>query len=474
MKAPAGVSSQGQVSSVDFFLYNFFKVSAQEISEGKKIPDVINVSLALGDFVVENIAGGGERTVKTAFDENHYAKFVEDARQVLDKTILVKSAGNNFPQPVDDMIRDLGDKIIVVGSADPGGFPSKFSQTSKEVVVLAPSDHYLQSININRQLTKYSGTSGAAPMVSAVLADVKSILPDLSRDEAAYMLRKTATPTSINMVSDVNGAGVLNHYKMLRFAKRLHEAGFADNRALLYNDALCNFTIEATNLRRDAQQLLKTSKDVDSYEKAFRKMRQAFFLDSSDMETRKALAKFYHRAGHLAVAEFYDEPVKLSKGLTHLLGRKYTSNVHKKLTQRMQMNTQFFVYKELENFTKWAERHEITVNPKEIKKMRISFAAIKSSLASMPDDIVQPEMLNNNSALKVIIMHTQKLVHAGKVDDHMLKLVLTYTDATMPNLLHDAEIIKYFEVWENKSVLQRIARQLKAHSELLPKIIHLI
>ena len=140
----------------------------------------------------------------------------------------------------------------------------------------------------------------------------------------------------------------------------------------------------------------------------------------------------------------------------------------------MQTSTQVFVYKELENFTKWAERHEITVNPKEIKKMSMSFAAIKSSVSSMPDDIVQPEMLDNSSALKGIIMHIQKLIHEGKIDDNMLKLVLAYTDATMPHLLQDAEIIKYFNIRANKSVLQRIARQLKAHSELLPKIIHLI
>ena len=467
-KAPAGMSSQGQVSHISFNLYHFFTEKAPALVQNNKLPAIINASLGLGNFTVEDVAGGGERIVRQVFDPEEYDNLIHHTEQVLDKTILVKSAGNDFPHPVDNMIRDLGDKMIVVGSADPGGFPSKFSQTSAKVVVLAPSDNYLQSMANNLKLTRYGGTSGAAPMVSAVLADVKSILPDLTRDEAVYMLQKTATLTSINSVSSVNGAGVLNHYKMLRVAKRLHEAGFTQNRALLYHDLFYDFADEASNLQKEAQQLLKMSTDAYDYAAAFGKLRLAFFLDSSNMATRKALAKFYRRAGHIAEAELYDEPVKFTKSIARFLQRKHLRNVHKKFSQRMKMSTQVIVYKEIENFTKWVDNNELIFDPKEIKKREKSFATIKSAAKNMIEEIVHPELFDNTRALKIIIMHTQKLIHEGNLDDNMLKLMLKYTDATMPQLLKNDELIKYFNISSNKSVLQRIARQLKeADRELL-------
>ena len=466
-KEPAGMSSQGLVSYLSFDFYNFFYKEAPMLVQKNNLPAIINLSLGIGSFLVEDVAGGGERVVRQGFDAEEYASFIHHAEQVIDKTILVKSAGNDFPQPVDNMIRDLGDKMIVVGSADPGGFPSHFSQTSTKVTVLAPSDNYLQSITNHSKLTRYGGTSGATPMVSAVLADVKSILPDLNRDEAVYMLKKTATRTSINSVSDVNGAGVLNHYKMLRVAERLHLAGFADNRGLLYDDMFYDFADEANKLQRDAQQLLKTSKDADSYSKAFKQLRVSFFLDGNNMKTRKALAKFYRRAGHIAEAELYDEPVKFTKSIARFFKQKHIRNLHKKHAQRMKMSTQDFIYNEIDNFIKWVDRNDLIFEPKAIKERDKAFAAIKSSATSMTEEIVHPEMLNNTRALKMIIMHTQKLIYEGEIEDNMLKLVLEYTNNTMPQLLTNKELIKYLNLSFNKSTLQKIANKLEANSDLL-------
>lgn len=463
-EAPAGMSSKGEVSLLNFDAYNFFVDEAQAFADAKKIPEIINLSVGFGEFVTEVVAGGGERIVPEKFVDKPHVNFVTKIEQVLDKTIVVKAVGNDFPHPIPDYIQALGDKMIVVGSADAGGFPSKFSQTSEKVVVLAPSDSFLQSVDTKGRLLKFGGTSGAAPMVSAVLADVKSILPDLNRDEVAYMLQKTATRTSINGVSNVNGAGVINHYKMLRVAKRLHEGGFAQNRALLYNDMVYDFTIEAINLHRDAQQLLRAGKDADDYAQAFKQLRLAFFLDSDNLETRKALAKIYRRAGHYATAELYDEPVKFSKNILRFSKHGHTSKMHKKITQRMQMSTQVFVYKEIENIVKWVDKHATATDPKEIIN---SFATLKSSVAAIPEDIADPELFDNARALVNIILHTQELVHDGKINDDMLRFVLEYTDATMPHLLENTDLIQYFNIGANKSILQRVISKLKANSKLL-------
>ncbi len=89
------------------------------------------------------------------------------------------------------------------------------------------------------------------------MGEYMSILPGLKRDEAVIMLQKTATCTSINSVSEVNGAGVLNHYKMLRVAQRLHAAGFneadrAQRLALLKDEKHYDFAREATGLQAEA------------------------------------------------------------------------------------------------------------------------------------------------------------------------------------------------------------------------------
>ena len=210
-----------------------------------------------------------------------------NANQVMKKTIWVNSAGNNFPKPIYDFDNMISSKAILVGSADPGGFPSSFSSISEDIVVLAPSDYDLRTINAKGKIISYAGTSGAAPMVSGVLADVKSILPSLTRDEAVYMLQQTATRTTINNISTANGAGMVNHYKMLRVAQRLHEANFDGNRRRLYLNRMYDFSYEARQLARDAKiRLASTYASPANTAEAFKKLRKAFFLDSDNEEAR--------------------------------------------------------------------------------------------------------------------------------------------------------------------------------------------
>ena len=67
--------------------------------------------------------------------------------------------------------------MIVVGSLDPSGFASKFSQSHQHVTVLAPSDSFITALGVDGKFSKFGGTSGAAPLVSGAIADLRSILP---------------------------------------------------------------------------------------------------------------------------------------------------------------------------------------------------------------------------------------------------------------------------------------------------------
>ena len=235
---------------------------------GDSLPEIINLSVFIG---------GKEEAVPLA--------------QIAEQSIVVISAGNSFPSPLEQGIQELSSQVIVVGSISPDGRVSDFSpRNSNDVTTLAPSDHCILSYGFDSRcgqarLMIFGGTSGAAPLVSATLADVVSILPGLRADEARQMLTKTAIRT------DKNPTGSLNYYKMLRVAARLIKAGWPAERHLIFDDASYDFTDEA-------RQLLK-----DSYPSA-ENLRRSFFLNDTD-DIRQTLAQQYLDVGYRSESKFY-------------------------------------------------------------------------------------------------------------------------------------------------------------------------
>lgn len=460
---PVGVSSLGEIGrlSVDS-RYAFANYAA---ADSDKIPAVINSSLTHSLLKNDALPGGGTRAVQTTSLD---AEMLLNAKKFLEKTIYVTAAGNDFPQPIDTFKKDLGNKMIIVGSADPGGFPSTFSQVSEHVVVLAPSDNFLQSIDADGKIVRFGGTSGAAPMVSGVLADVKSILPSLTRDEAVYMLQKTATRTTINNVSTVNGAGVLNHYKMLRVAKRLHEAGFANNRQLLYDDAMYDFSIEARQLASDARKLLSTANDFFDTE-GFKKLRKAFFLDTDYTATRAQLAGIYNRCGHKAAAELYRVPLKkLGSSLASISSR--SDIIEKKVFNR---KTEAYIHHHINegrNFSRWLR------TKKTLSKEDFSKFTLEIELVAKRNNHLLYKILGKKSALEVldsgelltIMIHK---AHSARISDKAMLLLLEYTAETAPEVLDQPRVLAVIK--ERASALTRLADVLGEHGKTLRRILRL-
>lgn len=218
--------------------------------------------------------------------------------------LYVMCAGNDFPTPLyghgDDGTVPL--PLITVGSCAPTGYFSSFSRAGEYLTISAPSDEDIQSIAAGTGgFTAFGGSSGAAPLVSGALADVVSMLPQLTHAQAIYMLQMTAIPTAINARGE--GHGVLNYYKLLRVAESIHTAAAGDVEKvaeLIFTPSLYDFSAEAAQQRAAAQQA-----DPDT---AFVKLREAFFLDPHDRMTRTQLAAIYREAGYEAQALFYDNP----------------------------------------------------------------------------------------------------------------------------------------------------------------------
>ena len=244
---------------------NYYQMVA---NMGGSLPEIINLSVFIG---------GREEAVPLA--------------QIAEQSIVIISAGNSFPSPLELGIQELSSEVIVVGGTAPDGRVSDFSpRTDSEVTTLAPSDHCILSCGFDSKLSQasfmvFGGTSGAAPLVSGTIADTISLLPGLLAAEARYMIAETAIRT------DKNPTGSLNYYKMLRVAGRLVEAGWPAERHLIFTEAIYDFTAEA-------RQLLEQSHPSSTM------LRRSFFLDDNDT-IRQILGKLYQDVGYRAESEFY-------------------------------------------------------------------------------------------------------------------------------------------------------------------------
>lgn len=281
----AGVSLKGEIAMLLPLSKRspiYHRKTIRKLLASLPLPQVINYSLRLSS------------------DDTRSSSLAASMQPLAAKTILVASAGNKSPDPIEEGKQDLAEQIIIVGSADPTGHVSSFSQTGCAETIRACSDIYIQSISPKSgEFFSFGGTSGAAPMVSAALADALSILPGLSLAQAKLLLQNTALANSYG-----DAVSLLNYYKLLRVVHRLAERGWSsatDTDEILHDPVLYDFQAEAEQLTQEASA-------ASSDDAAFLKLRQAFFLDNANHTARTLLAELYRQHGYEAQAFFYDNP----------------------------------------------------------------------------------------------------------------------------------------------------------------------
>lgn len=214
-------------------------------------------------------------------------------------TILIKSAGNAYPNPVPEV--SIRSRAILVGSSDPNGLPSEFSQEGAEVAVLAPSGNEIQSSGKDGKPHSFSGTSGAAPLVTGSLAAAVALLDGLTTEEAKSLLQHSATPNPSTPLGR-NGKGILNQYRLVRAVLRLRNHWPA-NRNKISAPETYDFSTEARQKKNEAEQLLRMQ-DCAAQKKGFALLRESFLLDPG-AETGEIIAGIYDRMNKSGNAEFY-------------------------------------------------------------------------------------------------------------------------------------------------------------------------
>ena len=137
------------------------------------------------------------------------------------------TASIRCPQPVVPMkakaSRDYN--AIIVGNLGTNGQRHHSSQQGPEVFIMAPSGSHLTTVGRNGHYSRFSGTSGAAPLVTGSLAGFEWLSNyHPTPAEAKKLLEKTAIPTlHSNENPRKNGVGMVNAYKLARVGKRLKE-----------------------------------------------------------------------------------------------------------------------------------------------------------------------------------------------------------------------------------------------------------
>ena len=256
--------------------------------------------------------------------EDIYEVFKELSSSGVSKSIVVTISGNRFPQRLDDIKRKASKDydVIVVGSFSPKGLVSDFSQSGEELSILAPSDNWLTSAGKNGEYRKFGGTSGATPLVTGSLAGFEWLSGyHPTAKEAKVLLEKTALPTLHSFEKPpINGAGLLNAYKLGEVAKRLKEKcgpSISCFKEEILKDKNYHFP-EDKSLKRDVARFfpfcsaggeagaLSNLSGCEEKEKLFKRLRKAVLLRPSE-ELLKSLSCIYKAGGFEQNTEALDK-----------------------------------------------------------------------------------------------------------------------------------------------------------------------
>jgi len=211
---------------------------------------------------------------------------------------LVFASGNNYPH--EQEIPLSNSKILNVGAVDPTGMVSVYSLQSDYVDILAPSGFEILTTSDNEEYELFNGTSAAAPLVSGIVADLKSILPRLTPAEVEYLVKRTAIPLTSNITGQ-NGSGMINAYKLMRVADRIRNSLMADESFDLQNDSFYDFSEEAKGLLLLADDLDQSSSGM---KQALIAARKSLLLDLTSKAAR-AVGSRYFEMGYETNAKFY-------------------------------------------------------------------------------------------------------------------------------------------------------------------------
>ena len=282
-------------------------------------------------------------------------------RKISPPSIIVTGAENDSPKeryiPYNKSEASKEFDAIIVGSLNPWGNPSRFSQIGNPAVgskyrappaILAPSDYSLTTTDDDGNYNKFGGTSGATPLVTGALAGftwLSGFQP--TGAEAKVLLKRTAIPLSASHDKGRHGPGMLNAYKLTMVAKKLkEECGGGKDKKYYINCMKSKIQDPATYAFPEDTDILalvdknfpecsakacfQKKESCDNVGAIFKRLRKAAFLNPHKKEYWRYLSCIYASAG------FAENAKGMRNIYNGLLGAKYTG---------LESQTEYFIDK---------------------------------------------------------------------------------------------------------------------------------
>ncbi len=257
-----------------FYIYNFRK-----FEQNNRFPKVISNSVGWRDN----------------------EKVSELSQEASERGILwFLAAGNKYPNPVSQV--EKNSKAILVGSFAPSGLQSFNTQVDDKIVVLAPANNELASIDGNGNHHLFGETSGATPLVAGTLLNISTLLPSLKRDEAITLIKKSSFKSIENLLGDSEKPGLLNGYKAFLVAKKV----FLKCRS--NEECIKEELAKGENYLFSSSEVMKCesviNKSCSEKKDLIKEMRKRVFLGNA--EQAKELACVYLNQGYEKNAEYFN------------------------------------------------------------------------------------------------------------------------------------------------------------------------
>lgn len=216
------------------------------------------------------------------------------------KTLWFLAAGNDFPTPVRGI--EKSSKALMIGSFAPSGLTSFETQNDPALIVLAPANEELATINGYGEEHLFGATSGATPLVAGSVINILSFLPNLNRDQVITLIRKSSFKSVENKLGLNQMPGLLNGYKLFKVAQKIFnqcgENTICHNQ-LINNDQTYIFSRESSVLKCDAVKAM----NCEEMNNSLKEMRRRSFL--GDKEMMRELSCAYAHLGLNKNSEYF-------------------------------------------------------------------------------------------------------------------------------------------------------------------------
>lgn len=322
----AGFQGHIEPSNRDAILYRTTGRHIDDGNHGSAVTNIINGSGRLSvsknaqiEYMLDDPA---YEDVIHLFSDKGYPKLLNNSsldyvdsdfqstlrKLIENKVVYVGSGGNGFPSPF--RLREIFEEILVVGWIGNDGLYYAESTSGEHIDLVAPSGISMLVKESEDDIGTFGGSSGAAPHLTGVLADLVSILGTNDFKILETLVKNSSL--SYPLKNSRNGAGSLNAFKAASVALRLKRNCGSNLKCLKHevqNKNNYSFVLSQSNASKVLRKCQTRPKEFSienfcEYKSELDELRKNFFL-TRDQTSSRALSCIYNEMGFPSNANFY-------------------------------------------------------------------------------------------------------------------------------------------------------------------------